>query len=368
MKFLLFSHLKSHKKSICNLSKRYDEQVDILKNNIGKLFSKLILIRLRNFLRYSNTQQLSMKNKKLFQSKNFKTPTFDVPLTLATVPVINLSGFNLSLTGLKYGLHHCIIDKSRLVRSNIATEPEYLAHTVQKDILSEDFENFHEYLRKMTNKFTQNNRHTEDNTYHDLHHLRNNKDIVILPGVKDSSVVAMNKVDYVKKVEGMINEGIQQGKYEMITDTTHEDLEKFRSFLYRNFKSHPRYNNMRPVSNQPAQFFATAKIHKFFDYSLINANNLKLRPITDQSNTFTYNATKIVSDYLQPLAQNEYVIIKGILLLAKIIKHDILNSDEEYVTYDVESLFTSIPASDTIDYIIKEIYENKVIKPMCKSK
>ena len=103
------------------------------------------------------------------------------------------------------------------------------------------------------------------------------------------------------------------------------------------------------------------------DYSSINVKNLKLRPIIDQSNTFTYNAAKIVSDYFQPLAQNEYVI-KDTLLFAEIIKNDTLDPDEEYVSYDVESLFTSIPVSETIDYIIKEIYENKVIKPMCKSK
>ena len=78
----------------------------------------------------------------------------------------------------------------------------------------------------------------------------------------------MSKVDYVKKVTGMINEGIPQGKCRMTMDTTHKDLEKFQSFLYRNFKSHPSYNNMRPVSNQPARFFRTAKTHKFDDYSL----------------------------------------------------------------------------------------------------
>ena len=49
---------------------------------------------------------------------------------------------------------------------------------------------------------------------------------------------------------------------------------------------------MRPVSDQPARFFATTKTHKFDDRSLINANNLKLRPIICQSNTFTYNAVK----------------------------------------------------------------------------
>ena len=79
----------------------------------------------------------------------------------------------------------------------------------------------------------------------------------------------------------MINESIQKSKYEMTTDTNHEDLEKFQSFLYLNFKSHPSHNDMRPVSNQPARFFAIAETHKFDDYSLVNVNSLKLRPITD---------------------------------------------------------------------------------------
>ena len=197
----------------------------------------------------------------------------------------------------------------------------------QKNISSENLENFHEYLRKMINKFTQNICHTNDNTYHDLRHLRNKKDIVLLSKDKYTSAVVLNKVYYVKKVNGMINEGIKQGKYEITTDTTHEDLEKFQSFLYRNFKSHPRYNNMRSVSNQPGRFFETVKTHTFDYYSLIKVNNLKLRPIIDQSNTFTDNAAQIVSDYLQPLAQNEYVV-KDTLLFAKINKNDILDPGE----------------------------------------
>ena len=40
--------------------------------------------------------------------------------------------------------------------------------------------------------------------------------------------------------------------------------------------------------------------------------------------------------------------------------------DEEDVSYDVEALFTSIPIDETIDFIIKEIYEKEVIKPLCK--
>ena len=63
-------------------------------------------------------------------------------------------------------------------------------------------------------------------------------------------------------------------------------------------------------------------------------HNLKLRTIINQSNTFTYNAAKIVSDYLKPLALNEYVI-KDSLLSAEITKNYILDRDDEYVSYDV---------------------------------
>ena len=37
---------------------------------------------------------------------------------------------------------------------------------------------------------------------------------------------------------------------------------------------------MRPVSNQPDRFFATAKTHKFTSLNDITLENLKLRPIT----------------------------------------------------------------------------------------
>ena len=43
---------------------------------------------------------------------------------------------------------------------------------------------------------------------------------------------------------------------------------------------------MRPISNQPARFFATAKTHKFNRIEDINIQDLKLRPIIDQTGTY----------------------------------------------------------------------------------
>ena len=43
-----------------------------------------------------------------------------------------------------------------------------------------------------------------------------------------------------------------------------------------------------------------------------------------------------------------------------------ISEDEEDVSYDVESLFTSIPLNDTIDFICEKIYVHKKLQPICK--
>ena len=65
---------------------------------------------------------------------------------------------------------------------------------------------------------------------------------------------------------------------------------------------------MCPVSNRPARFFATAKTHKFKSLEEINVDQLKLRPIIDQTGTYIYNASKVVAKYLRPLAKNEFTL------------------------------------------------------------
>ena len=50
----------------------------------------------------------------------------------------------------------------------------------------------------------------KDHTYKELKTLIQNKDVVILKGDKDSSVVIVNKTDYITKVETMIEERIKR--------------------------------------------------------------------------------------------------------------------------------------------------------------
>ena len=68
------------------------------------------------------------------------------------------------------------------------------------------------------------------------------------------------------------------------------------------------FEDMKPDNNQPAPFYGTAKTRKFEKSKEITVANLKFRPIIDQTGTFWYNATKVISDYLRPSQKNQFCI------------------------------------------------------------
>ena len=254
-----------------------------LSSNLLQLFPKVVfrvlLRNISNSLRMSNIQQLKTKYKKIHKLKPKEQHIS------YQVPIINLTDYDIDSSCLKYGLHHSFIDTNRFIKRDLGVELESLAASVDEFVSPEVKEEFHLFLRNTTYTLTNNVYHTKDDTYNKTKSLRGNKNIVILSGDKDSSIVIMNKIDYDKKVEEMINEGIEQGKYKETEDNILKELESFPSFLYRHFKDTPYCKQMLPSSHQPARFFAPAKTHKFDDLSDINVTNLKLRPIIDQMET-----------------------------------------------------------------------------------
>ena len=169
---------------------------------------------------------------------------------------------SLSLYCLKYGLHHSFIDKNRFIKRHLGVEFESLASSVDTFVPPESKEEFHQFLRNTTYKLSNNVYRTRDTMYHKTKFIRNNKDTVIHSGDKDSSIVIMNKKDYTKKTDNVINGGIQEGKYKETDDNISKELESFQSFLYWHFKNSPHYRQMLPSSHQAARFFATAKNFK----------------------------------------------------------------------------------------------------------
>ena len=119
----------------------------------------------------------------------------------------------------------------------------------------------------------------------------------------------MQNDDYNHKLQQIIDEEIKIGTYTHKEDNTLNNLRKFQDFLRRNFKDmFTRYEDIRSVFNQPGHIIATAKTHKHNFLDEIKVDNIKFRPIISQIGTYTYNATKVIAEYLKPLCSNQYKI------------------------------------------------------------
>ena len=62
----------------------------------------------------------------------------------------------------------------------------------------------------------------------------------------------MDKNDYVKKMQQIINKGIENGVYEKTEDNALQNLKRFQDFLYRNFSKYGKDNDILPSINQSA--------------------------------------------------------------------------------------------------------------------
>ena len=122
-------------------------------------------------------------------------------------------------------------------------------------------ETFYKILRSSTNIISSNIYSEEDSTVKLLSPLAKSDKIVVLTADNESCTVILNKSVYIRNVNNIIEEGIEQGEYIETEDTTQSNLKHFQDFLYRHFKKSEHYDQMRPISNQPSRFFATAKTH-----------------------------------------------------------------------------------------------------------
>ena len=91
---------------------------------------------------------------------------------------------------------------------------------------------------------------------------------------------------------------------ETYENTTFEDLKRFQDFLYWKFYNNEHYYKMYPHTNQSPKLYGTAKTHKFKDIKDIRKEQIKFRPIIDQTGTYTNSIAQVISKYLKPLCKN----------------------------------------------------------------
>ena len=106
---------------------------------------------------------------------------------------------------------------------------------------------------------------------------------------------------------------------------------------------------MYPSASAPARIYGTPKTHKFSSSDSFP----KLRPIVSSIGASNYNLAHFLSDLLSPLVPNDYSCKGTFSFVSRIKNADI--SKTFLVSYDVTSLFTTIPFQETTEIAINLI-------------
>ncbi len=176
-----------------------------------------------------------------------------------------------------------------------------------------------------------------------LGNLSRNRDLVIKKADKGSTIVVLNKQDYVDK--GLVHLSDQETYRELDSDTTKEVAESVVSTVRAMYqdgvidKTTAEYL-LPPSQVRTQEMYFLTKLHKT-PYSE--------RPIVSGCNGPTEKVSAYMDHWLQPLARSLPSYIKDSKAFINIIESTPLPKDCILCTLDVSSLYTNIPTEDGID-------------------
>ena len=172
---------------------------------------------------------------------------------------------------------------------------------------------------------------------------------VILTADKGVCLVVLDKEEYIKKAEELL----QEKTYKIIpTDPTNRQKNKLIQILKKikegGGMSETTYKKVYPTGAGIPKFYGLPKIHKA---------GVPLRPIVSSRGSVSYNIAKELARILKPLAGRTIYSVHNTQDFAEQMKTIKLMPDECIISYDVKALFTSVPIEPSIK-IIKQHLEN----------
>ena len=187
-----------------------------------------------------------------------------------------------------------------------------------------------------------------------LKELKKDQDKVILTADKGVAMVVMEKKDYNKKSEDLLNQTTYKA---LTTDPTSKYKSKLINLL-KNIKAeggidNNTYKRLYPTGAVPPKYYGLPKVHK---------QGIPLRPIISSRGSVSYETAKELAKILKPLIGKSPYHVHNNKDFLESIKNIKIEDDECIMSYDVTALFTSIPIDNTINIIRKHLEEDTDLK------
>ena len=178
--------------------------------------------------------------------------------------------------------------------------------------------------------------------------LDNNR--LILKADKGIALVVIDKDEYIKKAEELLKENTYK---KIAEDPTPKQKNKLINIL-RNIKAEEGlkevYRRLYPTGAGSPKFYGLPKIHK---------SGIPLRPIISSIGTVTYNTAKELARILKPLVGLPNHHVHNTMDFVEQIKEVKLKKEESMLSYDVTTLFTSVPIPPVLKIIEEKLTNDK---------
>jgi len=190
-----------------------------------------------------------------------------------------------------------------------------------------------------------------------LRQFSRNKEVITCKPDKGNAVVLVDRSTYVASMMSIVSDS---SKFSPITESvqkvTQRIEDKLNNFL-RKLKSSGTidvnfYKQVSASGSGPGILYGLPKIHKA-DFS----TKFQFRPIFAAYNLPTFNLAKYLVGVLSPFTTSEYTVENSRTFVEDL--RLIEGADKLYMaSYDVVSLFTNVPLSETIDICLNYLFNN----------
>ncbi|BHF62904.1 hypothetical protein SprV_0200589200 [Sparganum proliferum] len=186
-----------------------------------------------------------------------------------------------------------------------------------------------------------------------LKKLRADTSIAVLPAEKGRSTVVLDKTEYIKKANSLLDD---RQAYLRCDD---EPMRKLLSQLDKTL-AEMQANKVigksvrlavKPTDAAAPRFYGLPKVHKV---------DVPLRPIVSLRGAPTFNVAKWLFRHLRPLTSGATTTVCSATQFLERLRGTRLTANEVMVSFDVTSLFTSIPqdlAIETVSELLERQYD-----------